>query len=89
MRLYRINTTKRFAEAPVGSLRWAPPVPFVSADILNATSFSPSCIQQFAFSTRDYFEELFDTPGPVNSESEDCLFLCVTFAMLPSDSAVK
>ncbi|GJE88952.1 carboxylic ester hydrolase [Phanerochaete sordida] len=61
----------RFAQAPVGNLRWVPPQPFVSLEVQNATSFAPSCIQQFSSA----LEEAFFNQGGPSSSSEDCLFL--------------
>ncbi|KAJ7664494.1 Alpha/Beta hydrolase protein [Mycena polygramma] len=61
----------RFGQAPTGSLRWKPPVPFTSTAPQNATRMGPACVQQVS----GVNEELFNTPpGP---ESEDCLFLNV------------
>ncbi|KIJ56376.1 hypothetical protein M422DRAFT_239597 [Sphaerobolus stellatus SS14] len=67
----------RFGLAPVGSLRWEPPVPFISSGKSVATQLSPSCIQQFAFVGQNLIESLFNTPPPQAGESEDCLFLNV------------
>jgi hypothetical protein len=76
------DVKQRFAEAPTGLLRWEPPVPFVSSQIQNATSLAPSCVQQFPFASRDFFMNIFNTPGPVDGESEDCLFLYVLRRMI-------
>ncbi|KAF8504327.1 Carboxylesterase [Russula emetica] len=65
----------RFADPPVGDLRWEPPVAFISSDTQNATSLGPSCVQQFAFKGHALTEELFNTPAP--AENEDCLYLNV------------
>ena len=55
----------RFAQPPVGKLRWSPPVasPQLTAGIVNATALAPSCMQT--------------TPPAKNTMSEDCLFLNV------------
>ncbi|KAJ7304537.1 Carboxylesterase, partial [Mycena albidolilacea] len=66
----------RFGQAPVGGLRWQPPVPFVSAGSHNSTVLAPACIQQFSFSTSEFTQSLFNNPPPA-SENEDCLFLNV------------
>ncbi|KAJ7676788.1 Alpha/Beta hydrolase protein [Mycena polygramma] len=65
----------RFGQAPTGSLRWKPPVPFTSTAAQNATSMGPACVQQFDFSVAAINEELSNTPPA--PESEDCLFLNV------------
>ncbi|KAJ6493918.1 Carboxylesterase [Mycena vitilis] len=65
----------RFGQAPTGSLRWKPPVPFTSTAPQNATSMGPACVQQFEFSVAAVNEGLFNTPPA--PESEDCLFLNV------------
>ncbi|KAJ7671356.1 Alpha/Beta hydrolase protein [Mycena polygramma] len=65
----------RFGQAPTGSLRWEPPVPFSSTAPQNATSMGPACVQQFPFVVAAIDETLFNTPPP--PESEDCLFLNV------------
>ncbi|KAJ7085009.1 Carboxylesterase [Mycena crocata] len=64
----------RFAQAPIGQLRWKPPAPFVSTSAQNTTVLSPGCIQQFAFATSEATQSLFNDPPPA-SEDEDCLFL--------------
>lgn len=64
-----------YAQPPIGALRWEPPQQLISTEIRNATSFGPSCIQQFIFATQAFIEGLFNTP-PL-PESEDCLFLNV------------
>ncbi|KAK7436645.1 hypothetical protein VKT23_019053 [Stygiomarasmius scandens] len=60
----------RFGQAPVGPLRWSPPVPFVSSEDVDATKLGPSCLQQFS---DPLSAQLFNNPPPV--EDEDCLFL--------------
>ncbi|KAK7436644.1 hypothetical protein VKT23_019051 [Stygiomarasmius scandens] len=62
----------RFGQAPVGALRWAPPVPFISSDRVDATKLGSSCLQQFA---NPFSAQLFNRPPP--PEDEDCLFLNV------------
>ncbi|KAJ6481068.1 Carboxylesterase [Mycena sanguinolenta] len=66
----------RFGQAPIGELRWQPPLPFVSADAHDATVLAPACVQQFAFATSAFTQFLFNNPPPA-SENEDCLFLNV------------
>ncbi|KAF9067069.1 Carboxylesterase [Rhodocollybia butyracea] len=67
----------RFAQPPTGSLRWLPPVAFVSNATQNATVLGPSCVQQFAFATATLIEPLFNNPEDPPDEDEDCLFLNV------------
>ncbi|KAF8217180.1 Carboxylesterase [Mycena galopus ATCC 62051] len=66
----------RFGQAPIGELRWQPPVPFVSVAAQNTTVLAPACVQQFAFATSEFTQFLFNNPPPA-SENEDCLFLNV------------
>ncbi|KAF7306525.1 Carboxylic ester hydrolase [Mycena indigotica] len=73
----------RFAQPPVSSLRWEPPVPFVSTADHNTTVLSPSCLQQFPFASAALDEFLFNNPANPPAESEDCLFLNV-WAPAPS-----
>jgi hypothetical protein len=60
----------RYAEAPVGSRRWSPPVPLTnqnnSSDPYDATKFGASCTQGFS--------------SILNYGSEDCLFLNIWVA---------
>ncbi|KAJ7255364.1 Alpha/Beta hydrolase protein [Mycena rebaudengoi] len=65
----------RFGQSPTGSLRWQPPVAFVSTASQNATTMAPACIQQFPFAVAATNIRLFNTPAP--PENEDCLFLNV------------
>ncbi|KAF5370184.1 hypothetical protein D9757_010633 [Collybiopsis confluens] len=78
----------RFAESPTGVLRWAPPVTFVSNATQDATTLSPSCVQQFAFATAEFIEFLFNNPQDPPVESEDCLFLNV-WAPSPASNVKK
>ena len=56
-----------YAAAPIGDLRWRPPVPRAAwKGVRDATQFAPSCLQK---------PSLFQPPGP---ESEDCLYLNVS-----------
>ena len=58
-----------FAAAPVGTLRWASPVPAPHwAGVRQADRFAPSCMQDPAFSAR---------MGMPPAISEDCLYLNV------------
>ncbi|KAJ6511996.1 Carboxylesterase [Mycena vitilis] len=74
----------RFGKPPTGSLRWEPPSPFTSTAPQNATSLSPSCVQQFPFAVATINQELFNTPPP--PEDEDCLFLNVWAPALSNQS---
>ncbi|KAI0062565.1 alpha/beta-hydrolase [Artomyces pyxidatus] len=73
----RAFTGVRFAQPPVGELRWEPPVPYTSSDIVNATTPGPSCLQMFKYATAKHDMRLFNTPPPPGGENEDCLFLNV------------
>lgn len=58
-----------YAAAPVGNLRWRPPVELPAWDgVREATEFGPSCIQPGSYPPSIYF----DDPG---QQSEDCLSL--------------
>ncbi|KAI5212567.1 chlorogenic acid esterase precursor [Aureobasidium subglaciale] len=65
-----------YAQPPVGALRFAPPVDFVSSQSINATALPNSCMQQFSNGSTIYtaYEQQFLTSG---GQSEDCLFLSV------------
>lgn len=61
-----------FAEAPVGSRRWAPPVPWTNPNtsvVLDGTRFGSTCAQ-LLWGERD-------DDRPLMAGSEDCLFLNV------------
>ncbi|KAK7436643.1 hypothetical protein VKT23_019050 [Stygiomarasmius scandens] len=74
----------RFGQAPVGALRWTPPVPFVSSDHVDATKLGPSCLQQFA---DPFSAQLFNRPPP--AEDEDCLFLNIWAPSGAQDDQLK
>ncbi len=62
----------RFARAPVGDLRFRPPVPVDPwSDVYDATRFGPSAPQPLMFQPDD------PLPLPVEPTDEDCLFLNV------------
>jgi para-nitrobenzyl esterase len=61
----------RYAEAPVGDLRWRPPVPAAAwTDVRAATDFGAACVQVGSVPDSIYAREL-------RRMSEDCLFLNV------------
>lgn len=68
-----------FAEAPVGNLRWAPPVAkaVVPGGSINATAFGPACVQMGGGGGQSVFSvdaPQFGVQGPT---SEDCLSLAI------------
>ncbi|KAI0062557.1 alpha/beta-hydrolase [Artomyces pyxidatus] len=67
----------RYAQPPVNQLRWEPLVPYLSNEIVNATTPGPSCLQMFAYSSADITEPVFDVPPRPGGEDGDCLFLNV------------
>ncbi|KAF5349354.1 hypothetical protein D9758_011781 [Tetrapyrgos nigripes] len=67
-------TVTRFGQAPVGPLRWEPPLPFISSASIDASKLGPACIQQFP---SELNIQLFNNPQDPPQESEDCLFLNV------------
>lgn len=72
-----------FAEPPVGSLRFLPPIPPTKEPApLNATAYAPACKQQLSSSTSLYTEVLtqFLINGP---DSEDCLYVNVYAPLNP------
>ncbi|KAF9074673.1 Alpha/Beta hydrolase protein [Rhodocollybia butyracea] len=79
----------RFAQPPIGLLRWAPPLPFFSNTTQNATAVGPACVQQFAFATASLIEPLFNNPLNPPAEDEDCLFLNVWAPTRSSDASSK
>jgi carboxylesterase type B len=65
-----------YAEPPVGDLRFAPPIAKVSKGAINATTFPPSCMQQFSNSSTIY--TAYETQFLINGgTSEDCLYVSV------------
>ena len=66
-----------FAAPPVRFKAPEPPVPWDS--VYNASTYRPSCIQQFDYpeENRKRLIEWTSTPGPPAGESEDCLNLNV------------
>lgn len=72
----------RYAEAPVGGLRWKPPVPAAPwADVRPATEFGAACVQVSSMPGSIYAWE----PRRI---SEDCLFLNVWRPPQASNSPV-
>lgn len=72
-----------FAEPPVGSLRFLPPIPPTKEPApINATTYAPACKQQLSSSTSLYTEVLtqFLINGP---DSEDCLYVNVYAPLNP------
>ncbi|KAG6368558.1 hypothetical protein INS49_002771 [Diaporthe citri] len=72
-----------FAEPPVGSLRFLPPIPPTKEPApFNATTYAPACKQQRSSSTSLYTEVLtqFLINGP---DSEDCLYVNVYAPLNP------
>ncbi|KAJ7480180.1 Alpha/Beta hydrolase protein [Mycena galericulata] len=67
----------RFAQPATGTLRWEPPVAFVSTGQQNVTSLGAACLQQFPFAVAALNERLFNNPSDPPVENEDCLFLNV------------
>ncbi|KAK2598351.1 hypothetical protein N8I77_011771 [Diaporthe amygdali] len=72
-----------YAEPPVGSLRFLPPIsPTKEPSPINATTYAPACKQQRSSSTSLYTEVLtqFLINGP---DSEDCLYVNVYAPLSP------
>ncbi|KAG8159892.1 hypothetical protein KVR01_010529 [Diaporthe batatas] len=76
-----------FAEPPVGSLRFLPPVPAKDAGPINANTYAPACKQQRSSSTSLYTEVLtqFLINGP---DSEDCLYVNVYAPLNPVEESL-
>ncbi|OAG05997.1 alpha/beta-hydrolase [Paraphaeosphaeria sporulosa] len=65
-----------FAEAPVGSKRFAVPKPTTWSKQIDTKAFKPACIQAFRpIEDRNFIQDVFSIPRP--EESEDCLYLNV------------
>lgn len=66
-----------FAEAPIGPLRWLPPVAKSSVASIEATAFGLSCPQILEATKPDVYNS--DVPElKINdATSEDCLSLCI------------
>jgi carboxylesterase type B len=73
-----------YAEPPLGSLRFQPPVRKESSDALETKAFAPSCKQKTSNSTSIYtdYEQQFLINGP---DSEDCLYLNVYAPLHPTE----
>ncbi|TKA63106.1 hypothetical protein B0A55_10627 [Friedmanniomyces simplex] len=72
-----------FAKSP--PTRFAPPEsPGSFSEPINATAWSPACIQQFTYpaASQEFTEFVFNNPAPV--ESEDCLYLNVYAPSTPA-----
>ncbi|KAK5133457.1 hypothetical protein LTR08_007699 [Meristemomyces frigidus] len=72
-----------FAKSP--PIRFAPPEsPGSFSAPINATAWSPACIQQFTYPlvSQQFTELVFNNPAPV--ESEDCLYLNVYAPSTPA-----
>ncbi|KAK6432377.1 hypothetical protein LTR95_011455 [Oleoguttula sp. CCFEE 5521] len=63
-----------YAEPPVGSLRFAPPVRKASAGAVDATSWAPSCMQQVG-SGKTIYTEVVPQFLINGGQLEDCLYL--------------
>ena len=80
-----------FAEAPVGKLRWAAPIPFKSKNSKRmATDFSPACMQHMGILEwyRD-LAEIFGNDRNVVADlpiDEDCLYLNIWTPVLDEDA---
>ncbi|KAF8859456.1 carboxylesteras-like protein [Acephala macrosclerotiorum] len=75
-----------YAEPPLGSLRFAPPqTKAPSQDVINATAFAPSCMQQFSTTPTIYTVQVpqFLING---GESEDCLYLNIWAPALKTEN---
>lgn len=72
-----------FAQSP--PTRFAPPEsPGTFSAPINATAWSPACIQQFEYplSSAEFIEDIFNSAAP--AESEDCLYLNVYAPSTPA-----
>ncbi|KAK7445161.1 hypothetical protein VKT23_009592 [Stygiomarasmius scandens] len=70
----------RYALAPVETLRWGIPTPYIVDDtvtnVTNATTFGNTCIQQFyPVEMAEGIKQLLNNPENPPVEGEDCLFL--------------
>ncbi|KAK9854239.1 hypothetical protein MYU51_004095 [Penicillium brevicompactum] len=66
-----------YAEPPVGSLRWAPPIPKSSEDLIDASTFSDPCAQVYIYSNQSIWSVLPYKIWNSANMSEDCLYLNV------------
>jgi carboxylesterase type B len=73
-----------YAEPPLGSLRFAPPQSKSKGGPISATTFAPSCMQQFSNTSTIYTAEVpqFLING---GQSEDCLYLHIWAPTLKKD----
>lgn len=64
-----------YAEPPVGSLRWTPPLPKLSHNLVDASSFSNPCAQVYIYSNHSIWNVLPYKIWNKANISEDCLYL--------------
>lgn len=64
-----------YAEPPVGSLRWAPPLPKSSETLIDASAFSDPCAQVFIYSNQSIWNVLPYKIWNSANMSEDCLYM--------------
>lgn len=63
-----------YAEAPLGDLRWAAPVKKgESCEIIDATSYGPTCPGLYSYSNESIWSVLPYVPWDTDNLSEDCL----------------
>ncbi|CAG7989479.1 unnamed protein product [Penicillium salamii] len=64
-----------YAEPPVGSLRWTPPLPKLSHNLVDASSFSNPCAQVYIYSDHAIWNVLPYKIWNKANMSEDCLYM--------------
>lgn len=76
-----------FAEPPVGSRRFLPPVPKTRGGLIHATQPAPNCMQWLT-TKKDIYNQLDPEFLPTKPYSEDCLYLNIIAPKSPTSKSL-